>query len=114
MIWSFVFVAEHDVSKQIVGFANGGQERSNDPGYTGELWAIYLPECHRGKGIGQRLALTLVKKFVEEGHDPMLVWCLRTILIVDSTRNLVESIYVQNKLKSADLATRKLRMCGEI
>jgi ribosomal protein S18 acetylase RimI-like enzyme len=73
---SFVFVAEVDVPKQIVGFANGGQERLKDPDYSGELWAIYLLEDYRGKGIGQRLVLTLVKELVEQGHDSMLVWVL--------------------------------------
>jgi len=37
---NFTFVAE-DESGEIVGFANGGVERTGDPIYQGELTAIY-------------------------------------------------------------------------
>ncbi len=36
-----VFVAA-DEQGTIIGFANGGPERSRDPVYTGEIYAIYL------------------------------------------------------------------------
>ena len=38
---NFTYVAE-DVKGQILGFANGGMERLNDPFYQGELNAIYI------------------------------------------------------------------------
>ncbi len=73
---SVVFVAEAESPKQIVGFVKGGEERSKNPEYTGELGAIYLLEDYRGQGIGQRLVLTLVKKLIDRGHHSMLVWVL--------------------------------------
>ena len=73
---SIVFVAESEEPKQIIGFVKGGQERSNNPEYTGELGAIYLLEDYRRQGIGKRLVITLVKKLIERGHNSMLVWVL--------------------------------------
>jgi GNAT superfamily N-acetyltransferase len=73
---SFVFVAEVERPEQIVGFVNGGQERSKNSEYTGELGAIYLLEVYRRQGIGQRLVVTLAKKLIDSGHDSMLVWVL--------------------------------------
>lgn len=35
----FVSTDEHG---EVIGFANGGPERSRDPVYTGEIYAIYL------------------------------------------------------------------------
>jgi|SRR5579862_894906 len=73
---SFVFVAETELSKQTIGFVIGGQERSNDPEYSGELDAIYLLENYQRQGIGQRLVFTLVKSLIKSGHHSILVWVL--------------------------------------
>jgi GNAT superfamily N-acetyltransferase len=73
---SVMFVAEEEAPKQIVGFVKGGQERSKNPEYTGELGAIYLLEEYCGKGIGQRLVLALAKELIDLGHSSMLVWVL--------------------------------------
>ncbi|WP_274651022.1 GNAT family N-acetyltransferase [Paenibacillus humicola] len=51
---STLFVAE-DHAGRILGFADGGPERSGDPEYDGELYAIYLLPEHQRKGIGRRL-----------------------------------------------------------
>ncbi|PTX63166.1 hypothetical protein C8P63_1044 [Melghirimyces profundicolus] len=40
-----MYVAEHE-SGRIVGFADGGRERFGEPGYDGELYAIYLLTGH--------------------------------------------------------------------
>jgi hypothetical protein len=42
---AFVYVAV-DESGQIVGFASGGPERSGDPDYKGELYAIYIADAY--------------------------------------------------------------------
>ncbi|MEM5594184.1 hypothetical protein AAHH67_24905 [Niallia circulans] len=45
-----VFVAENETG-EIIGFANGGKERSGQyPGYVGELYAIYLWKPFKDKG----------------------------------------------------------------
>lgn len=73
---NLVLVAEDEIAKQIVGFVSGGEVRSNDPEYDGELYAIYLLEGYRGKGLGRKLVLYLVKKLREGRYNSMLVWVL--------------------------------------
>ena len=72
---SFVYVAE-DARGKLVGFASGGPERTGDPLYTGELYAIYLLAQHQGKGIGRQLAITLVSRLRQEGMTALLLWVL--------------------------------------
>lgn len=70
-----VHVAE-DPRNGIVGFASGGPERSGDPAFRGELYAIYvLPEFQR-KGLGARLTLAVVDHLARTGLNSMLVWVL--------------------------------------
>ena len=69
-----VFVAEED--EQIVGFASCGPERTNNPDYTGELYAIYLFHQHQCQGIGRALTHAVAKRLREQGHAGMLVWVL--------------------------------------
>jgi L-amino acid N-acyltransferase YncA len=71
----FVYVAEAE-SSNIIGFASGGPERSGNPVYKGELYAIYLLEGYQRKGIGGQLAQAIVKRLVQEGFQSMLVWVL--------------------------------------
>jgi GNAT superfamily N-acetyltransferase len=62
---------------EIVGFASGGPERSNDPAFTAELYAIYLLETHQRRGLGRELVKAVVDAFKTRGHAAMLVWVLR-------------------------------------
>jgi len=71
----FVYVAE-DAGRQIVGFAAGGAERSGDPIYTGELYAIYLLDRYQRQGIGRQLTMAVVNRLLHEGFSSMLVWVL--------------------------------------
>jgi ribosomal protein S18 acetylase RimI-like enzyme len=71
----FIYVAE-DESGQIVGFADGGSERTNDPIYKSEIYTIYILEVYQRQGLGRALMETLVKKFNELGFDLMLLWVL--------------------------------------
>src|SRR5581483_6414909 len=48
-----------DTADEIVGLASGGPERSNDPVYGGELYAIYLLQQHQCRGLGRLLAATV-------------------------------------------------------
>ncbi|WP_274433354.1 GNAT family N-acetyltransferase [Alicyclobacillus sp. ALC3] len=61
---------------QIVGFANGGRERSGDTLYDGELYAIYLVESHQRQGIGRGLFQRIVRHLVETSRHSMLIWVL--------------------------------------
>lgn len=70
----FVCVAEN--SGGIIGFANGGQERSGDRIYKGELYAIYILEPYQRQGIGNQLTLFVIDKLSQMSFDSMLVWVL--------------------------------------
>lgn len=70
------FVAEEE--RGIVGFANGGQERSGDyPGYDGELYAIYLLKECQGLGAGRELVRQVSKALYHAGFRSLLVRVLR-------------------------------------
>ena len=71
----FTYVVE-DESAQIVGFANGGVERTGDPVYQGELNAIYILKSHQQKGIGRELVRTVAHRLDQMEIRSMLVWAL--------------------------------------
>ncbi|WP_413378782.1 N-acetyltransferase family protein [Alkalihalobacillus sp. 1P02AB] len=55
MLSEMVYVAENNVGT-IVGFANGGRERSGKyHGYTGELYSMYVLEEFQKFGLGREL-----------------------------------------------------------
>ena len=70
-----VFVAE-DRDARIVGFSSGGPERSDDPAYPAELYAIYLLESWQGLRLGRRLVAALADWFISRGRRSMLLWVL--------------------------------------
>ena len=72
---SLDYVAE-DHAGNIVGFASGGPERSGDPVYTGEVYAIYLLERWQGQGIGRQLIATVVRQLIQRGFTSLLIWVL--------------------------------------
>ena len=69
----YVAVDEQD---EIIGFAHGGQERENDPTFSGELFAIYLLQETQRMGIGRNLALTLLHHLQSQDHAKILIWVL--------------------------------------
>jgi GNAT superfamily N-acetyltransferase len=70
-----MFVAQ-DESGRIVGFADGGPIRKEDPDFDGELYAIYLLEAHQRRGLGRRLIRQVVGHLVQNGMHGMLIWAL--------------------------------------
>jgi ribosomal protein S18 acetylase RimI-like enzyme len=71
----FVVVA-HDEGDDLVAFAAGGPERSGDPTYRGELYAIYvLPSC-QGRGFGRALMRAVAGRLAAGGTESMLLWVL--------------------------------------
>jgi GNAT superfamily N-acetyltransferase len=70
-----VYVAE-ETPGDIVGFASGGPERSGDPVYTGEIYAIYLLQRWQGRGLGRRLIVRLVRRLRARGLTSLLIWVL--------------------------------------
>ncbi len=72
---NFTYVAEDELGK-IVGFANGGIERTGDLVYPGELSAIYVLKSHQQKGIGRELIRAAAQKLGQMEISSMLVWVL--------------------------------------
>ncbi|WP_211745845.1 GNAT family N-acetyltransferase [Paenibacillus sp. Marseille-Q4541] len=70
-----VFVAENNTC-QIVGFASGGPNRSDQMPYDGEIYAIYLLEDYQRQGLGQQLISSMTGFLVEQGHKSMYLWAL--------------------------------------
>ena len=69
-----IYVADADGG--VCGFASGGPARAEMPGFSGELYAIYLtPESH-SKGIGSRLFWAVAEHLERAGHAGMYVWVL--------------------------------------
>ena len=71
----FAFVAK-DEAGEIVGFAVGGPQRSDVPGYDGQLYAIYVLQDQQGKGIGRALAQAIARELLARGMRSMVVWVL--------------------------------------
>jgi len=71
----FVYVAENN-SGEIIGFANGGKERTGNCTYKGELYAIYVLKAYQHQGIGCNLTLSVADKLSESGFNSMFVWVL--------------------------------------
>jgi GNAT superfamily N-acetyltransferase len=60
----------------IAGFVMGGDERTGDPDYTAELYAIYLDPTQLRRGAGTRLVRSLAQALRDRGHRTLLVWVL--------------------------------------
>jgi GNAT superfamily N-acetyltransferase len=71
----FTYVAE-EKSGKIIGFANGGLERTGDSVYKGELNAIYILQSSQRQGVGRKLFGTVVEKLNQMDIYSMLVWVL--------------------------------------
>jgi ribosomal protein S18 acetylase RimI-like enzyme len=71
----FTLVAE-SAQGEVVGFATGGPERSGNPDYRGELYAIYLNVASQRRGIGGRLFDAVVERLLSLSYDSLVVWVL--------------------------------------
>lgn len=70
-----VFVAQ-DEKDTIFGFASFGPIRSDQEGYDGELYAIYLLEEHQRQGAGKALLAKGVEFLLHQGFSSMFVWVI--------------------------------------
>ncbi|WP_347552031.1 GNAT family N-acetyltransferase [Pseudalkalibacillus hwajinpoensis] len=70
-----IFVAVNEQNR-IVGFANGGENRSKKYHYDGELYAIYILEEAQGMGAGKHLICHVAEQLKKDGFHSMVVWVL--------------------------------------
>ncbi|WP_264448850.1 GNAT family N-acetyltransferase [Bacillus cereus] len=69
----FRFVAE-TLNGTIIGFIDGGVERSGTYNCDGELYAIYLLQQYQGLKIGQKLFQALLSECIKNDMQSLLVW----------------------------------------
>jgi len=67
-----IFVAELP-DRGIVGFASGGRIRHPEPGFDGELYAIYLLADVQRSGIGRQLVRAWATAAIERGFRSAIV-----------------------------------------
>ncbi len=67
------FVAE-TLNGEIVGFIDGGIERTGAYNCDGELYAIYLLQQYQGMKIGQKLFQALLSECIKHDIQSLLVW----------------------------------------
>ena len=71
----FLHVVETPEGK-LIGFADGGKERSHPEEGIGELYAIYLLKEFQGQGIGKKLFKAAAESLVQAGMNSMVVWVM--------------------------------------
>jgi GNAT superfamily N-acetyltransferase len=68
-----------DTGGSVVGFANTGPSRDDDPSQgTGELHALYLVEEVRGTGVGRLLHDEAIVRLRDAGFTHATLWVLET------------------------------------
>ena len=77
-----VFVAT-SAANEIVGFAACGPNRTGDPRYPGELYAIYLLAAERGSGRGRALFEAVGTYLRSQGLTPFQLWVIAGDATID-------------------------------
>lgn len=60
----------------VIGFANGGPERSGNRNWFAELYVLYLLDAHQRHGVGRQLVTAFAAELASIGLLRMLVWVL--------------------------------------
>lgn len=84
---SCLYIAENEEG-DIIGFANGGPERTNYFESAGELYAIYILKEYQGCGIGSNLIKKVANDLLGKGYQSMLVW----VLLDNPSRKFYEAL----------------------
>ncbi len=71
-----VFVVQDEIDP-LFGFASFGTLRSEQRGYDGELYAIYLLEKRQRKGAGKALLAKGAEFLLHQGFSSMFVWVIK-------------------------------------
>jgi ribosomal protein S18 acetylase RimI-like enzyme len=65
-----------DRAGTVVGFGSCGNCRG-EPGFTSEVFTLYVATDWQNQGIGRRLLLAMFARLVSEGHASAVIWVLR-------------------------------------
>ncbi|GAB0166708.1 GNAT family N-acetyltransferase [Lysinibacillus sp. CTST325] len=91
---NYVLVAENE-QEEIIGFATGGQRKTNSVPNASDLTSIYLLEEYQGMGIGKQLLKEVFAYFKQKGYEKVFV----EVLAENKTRDFYEyygAQYVNN------------------
>ena len=103
----FFHVAEAP-QRRLVGFADGGRERSHPESGLGELYAIYILKEFQKKGAGRQLFEAAVESLLKSGKNSMVVWVLEP----SPYRQFYESLHgqLQHGVKQLNVAGHSIRL----
>lgn len=103
----FLHLAE-DPEGRILGFVDGGKERSRPESGMGELYAIYLLKEFQGRGTGRKLFQAAVTSLVRSGMTTMVVWVLEQ----SPYRKFYEAVggKLEPGIKRLDLASEQVKL----
>jgi ribosomal protein S18 acetylase RimI-like enzyme len=70
---SLIFIAE-DGPSELLGFIQGGRERTGRTDYEGEIYSVYVLKEYRGQGIGRKLFRQFAASLLENQITSAIVW----------------------------------------
>ncbi len=91
----FRFVAE-TLNGEIVGFIDGGVERTGTYNWEGELYAIYLLQEYQGMKIGQKLFQAFLSDCKNNDMQSLLVWVVTNNPSKSFMKNLIQKKWIRN------------------
>ncbi len=105
---SYFFHVAEAPQRRLVGFADGGKERTHPESGLGELYAIYMLKEFQMKGTGRLLFEAAVESLILSGMNSMVVW----VLEISPYRKFYESLHgtLQPGFKQLNVAGETLRL----
>ena len=105
---SYFFHVAEAPQRRLVGFCDGGKERSHPESGLGELYAIYILKEFQKQGAGRKLFDAAVEGLLKSGMSSMVVWVLEP----SPYRKFYEALggKLEPGTKTLDIANIKLRL----
>jgi GNAT superfamily N-acetyltransferase len=103
-----IFVAQ-DEEGRVIGFVDGGSERSGDDEYDGEIYALYLLQNHQGRGLGTKLFRRVITHLLTFSNiHSVMVWVLQD----NPSKFFYESMGGELvRQKTMEIGNKPLRAC---
>ena len=90
----FVLVAEDE---EVCGFAAAGPERGGEPGFAGELYALYLRPLRQRLGFGRALVRSVAAGLTEAGVSSMLLWVFEANIGARAFYEKLGGVYIRGQ-----------------
>lgn len=106
--FSYFFHVAEAPQRRLVGFVDGGKERSHPENGLGELYAIYILKEFQKQGTGRKLFEAAVESLLKTGMKSMVIWVLEQ----SPYRKFYESLQgeLQSGVKQLQVAGHNLRL----